>query len=210
MAIIQSGDGLPPVQHQTITQTNADFFFTHWGFSNLDHHWLRYWLVAWSAPSHYLNQSWNIVNWNLGNKLQWNLKRNSNIFIQENAFENIWKMAAILSWPQCVKKFGHLFESSTCHTFHLLEWSHSCSCLYCSSAPSVQLSGLLSAQDRWLPGNKQWLQSGLILGLRPANERRGLILGLRPANERRRYKVTPSLIGWVQTYSQPWLQSSCS
>ena len=27
----------------------------------------------------------------------------------------------------------------------------------------------------------------------------GLILGLRPANERRRYKVSPSLIGWAQT-----------
>ena len=27
----------------------------------------------------------------------------------------------------------------------------------------------------------------------------GLILGLRPANERRRYKVTTSLIGWAQT-----------
>ena len=26
-----------------------------------------------------------------------------------------------------------------------------------------------------------------------------LILGVRPANERRRYNVTPSLIGWVQT-----------
>ena len=26
----------------------------------------------------------------------------------------------------------------------------------------------------------------------------GLILGLHPTNERRRYKVTPSLIGWVQ------------
>ena len=26
----------------------------------------------------------------------------------------------------------------------------------------------------------------------------GLILGLHPANERRRYKVTPSLIGWAQ------------
>ena len=26
----------------------------------------------------------------------------------------------------------------------------------------------------------------------------GLILDLRPANERRRYFVTPSLIGWVQ------------
>ena len=27
----------------------------------------------------------------------------------------------------------------------------------------------------------------------------GLILGLRPANERRHYKVMPSLIGWAQT-----------
>ena len=26
-----------------------------------------------------------------------------------------------------------------------------------------------------------------------------LILGLRQANKRRRYKVTPSLIGWAQT-----------
>ena len=29
-----------------------------------------------------------------------------------------------------------------------------------------------------------------------------LILGLRPANERRRYKVTPSLIGWGRTQNQ--------
>ena len=43
-------------------------------------------LVAWPAPSHYLNQCWNIVNWTLSDKLQWNLKRNSNIFIQE-----VWK-----------------------------------------------------------------------------------------------------------------------
>ena len=49
------------------------------------------------------NQCWDIVNWNLRNKLQWNLKRNSYIFIQENAFENVvWRMAAILSRPQCV------------------------------------------------------------------------------------------------------------
>ena len=27
----------------------------------------------------------------------------------------------------------------------------------------------------------------------------GLILGLHPANESRRYKVTPSLAGWAQT-----------
>ena len=47
-------------------------------------------------PSHYLNHCWNIVNWTLGNKFQWNFNRNSNIFIQENAFENVvCEMASI-------------------------------------------------------------------------------------------------------------------
>ena len=32
----------------------------------------------------------------------------------------------------------------------------------------------------------------------------GLILGLRPANERCSYFVTTSLIGWAQTLNQPW------
>ena len=54
-----------------------------------------------------LKQCWNIVNWTPGNRIQWNLNRNSYIFIQENALENVvWKMAAILSRPQCVN-FGH-------------------------------------------------------------------------------------------------------
>ena len=57
---------------------------------------------ACSAPSHYLNQCWFIVNWTLRNRPQWNFNRNSNIFIEENAFENVvWKMAAILSRTQC-------------------------------------------------------------------------------------------------------------
>ena len=70
-----------------------------------NHHWFRQWLVAWTAPSHYLNQSWNIVNWTLGNKLQWNCNRNSNIFIEENTFENVvCEMLFISSRPQSVKK----------------------------------------------------------------------------------------------------------
>ena len=49
---------------------------TNWGrvthmrrWSN--HHWFRQWLVARSAPSHYLNQCWYIciVNWTLRKKL---------------------------------------------------------------------------------------------------------------------------------------------
>ena len=57
-----------------------------------------------SQPNHYLNQCWNIVNWTLTNKLQWNVNRNSYIFIQENVSKNVvCKMADMLSQPQCVK-----------------------------------------------------------------------------------------------------------
>ena len=59
---------------------------------------------GWKAPSHYLNQCRNIVNWTLGNKLQRNFNRNSNIFIEENTFENVLcEMLFISSRPQCVK-----------------------------------------------------------------------------------------------------------
>ena len=55
------------------------------------------------APSHYLNPYCNIVNWTLRSKLHLNLNGNLYIFIQKNAFVNVvWKMADILSWPQCV------------------------------------------------------------------------------------------------------------
>ena len=38
-------------------------------------HWFRKWLVTYSAPSHYLNQCWVIVNWTLRNKLQRNFSK---------------------------------------------------------------------------------------------------------------------------------------
>ena len=42
-----------------------------------------------------------------------------------------------------------------------------------------------------------------------SNTETGLILGLRPANEGRRYFETMSLIGWMQAYNQPcWKQAS--
>ena len=64
----------------------------------LGQHWFRKWLGAEQATSHYLNQCWLIVNWTLGNKLQWNSDKNTKLFIHENAFENIvCEMAAILS-----------------------------------------------------------------------------------------------------------------
>ena len=60
---------------------------------------------AYSAPSHYLNQCWYIVNWTLGNTLQWNLNQNTNFSFHKSAFENIvCEMAAILfrgRWIKC-------------------------------------------------------------------------------------------------------------
>ena len=46
-------------------------------------------VVACMARSHYLNQSWIIINWTIGNTLQWNSNQNTKFFIQENASENI-------------------------------------------------------------------------------------------------------------------------
>ena len=68
-------------------------------------HWFRQWLVAYSAPSHYLNQCWVIANWTLRNKLQWNFYQNTKLFIYENASENIvCQMAAISSTGRWVKQ----------------------------------------------------------------------------------------------------------
>ena len=88
---------------------------THWGrlthicVSKTHKHWFRQWLVVWPAPSHYLNQCWNIGNLTPGNKLQQNLNENLYIFTQANGFENgVRKIMVLLSRPQCVKNDNSL------------------------------------------------------------------------------------------------------
>ena len=111
---------------------------THTCVSRLGHRWFRKWLVACSAPSHYLNQCWFNVNCNLANKIQWNLKQNSRIFIQENAFENVvCKIAAILCRSQYVKK------------------------LICSNVPASIIRGLAICYC----GDKKCVPSGLFTDL---------------------------------------------
>ena len=106
----------------------------------LGHHWFRYWLVACSAPSHYLNQCWNSVNWTFRNKLQWNFNRISNIFIQEIAFESfVCKMASILSQPQWVN-WPYDSEPDRVTTINLGVWRAS---IWLHTYPSLQKS--------WLP-----------------------------------------------------------
>ena len=48
-----------------------------------------------------LNQWWLVINCTTRNKLQWNFKRNTSIFVQENAFDCFaCKVSAILFRPQ--------------------------------------------------------------------------------------------------------------
>ena len=84
-------------------------------------HWFRYWLVAYSAPSHCLNHCPVIFNCTLRNKHQRNIDQNAKIFIHENASENIvCEITANLPQSQCVRSMfngitaAHLEQSSVC------------------------------------------------------------------------------------------------
>ena len=81
--------------------------------------------MAYSAPSHYLNQYWVIVNWTITNKLKLNFNQNTKYFIHKNAPENIvCEMGAILSTERWVKaksyklfiriKWGQLNTDAVC------------------------------------------------------------------------------------------------
>ena len=66
------------------------------------------------VPSHFLNQCWNIVNWTLGNNIQWDFNWNSSIFIKEKAFQIVvCEMASIFSRPQWVNIMRP--EWNVCH-----------------------------------------------------------------------------------------------
>ena len=60
-------------------------------------------------------QCWNIVNWSIRNKLQWNFNRNSYIFIQKNAIEDVvCETAAICLRPQFEGDFRLTERHSVC------------------------------------------------------------------------------------------------
>ena len=112
----------------TVMTTNCIFvlmILIHYGLVmpygkiDLGQHWFRWWLVAYSAPSHYINQCWVIVNCTLRNKLQWNFNKNTELFIHKNASQNtVCKMAAILSRGRWVKFLSEIAVLPT--WFHLL------------------------------------------------------------------------------------------
>ena len=62
-------------------------------------HWFRQWLVTYSAPSHYLNQCWVVVNWTLRKNLQWFFF----IKIRNFSFTKMHlKVSSAKWWPFCL------------------------------------------------------------------------------------------------------------
>ena len=78
--------------------------------------------------------------WTLGNKLQGNVNRNSNIFIYENAHENVvCEMASILSRPRCVNT---LFSVVKCKRADPAMHRSCISRLICIEPPVCYLSAI--------------------------------------------------------------------
>ena len=122
---------------------------THWG--RVTHIWVGNVTIIGSdnglSPGrrqiHYLNQCWYSVNWTLRNKLQWNFNWNSNIFIRENALQNVvCKMASILPRPQCVKKVCII--ASTPHACYVIGSYHN--------------AFTVKSAWRWLMAGRFWRQ----------------------------------------------------
>ena len=73
------------------------------------------------TPSHYLNQCWIIVNLTRRDKLHWKLNRNLNIFIQQNALENVfWKMAVMLFGLNVFRRFCGIYIRANSLLFSIM------------------------------------------------------------------------------------------
>ena len=69
-----------------------------------------------SLPTHICVTRPQWVNWILGNKLQWNFNRNSNIFVQEIAFENgVCEMASIFLGLSVLIPVGNRTRTPGCY-----------------------------------------------------------------------------------------------
>ena len=105
---IDGKNGFHEYENWSHTQNLNRLYIITEGFCDTNGHTLTHWSWVRHVCVRKLSilssdNGWNIGYWTLRNKLQWNLSQNSNIFIKENAFENVvCKLAFILSWPQCV------------------------------------------------------------------------------------------------------------
>ena len=111
------------------------------------HYWFKQWLVTWSVPSHYQKPCWNIVNSNLRNKLKWNLKRNSCLFIKKYAL----KMSSVKCRQFCLI-LNVLFGGYGCGGRQLVSFQFEITFL-CLSTTQIK-NNLI--KDKYVPG-EMWV-----------------------------------------------------
>ena len=122
--------------------------------------------VAWSVPHHYLNWCWNIVNSNLINKLQWNLKRNSNSRI----FKKMHLKMSCAHWrPFCLSLNVLMPAANLCDSSVIIFlsiktriWHHLCrqlhqQCLFCWLSSNLYDQGQMT-KDFARRNNENYVQ----------------------------------------------------
>ena len=103
---------------------HASFVLKHICVRESGEHWFRSWLVAYLAPSHYLNQCWVIINWTPRNKLQWIF---SLVKIQNLSFTKMHPKLLSAKWLPFCSEGNELIELTTHDkrwTMAPLQWRH--------------------------------------------------------------------------------------
>ena len=112
--------------------------FTHWSrvtflrVGKLEHRWCKLWLIACSAPIHYLNQCWFVIYWMFGNTSRLNMSQNITIFTQAlvSTCPCLWYLLArmssnmhgcmqwfrLLSTFWCVSEYIYMYIFPMCYT----------------------------------------------------------------------------------------------
>ena len=119
-----------------------------------DQHWFREWLAAYSAPSHYLNQCWVLVNWTLRNKFQWSFNQNTQLLLIHEVHLDIssvkWRpfcpggdeiynfMATLQLYSNCIRPMYWLFHRVSGQFFMML-W-------FCKYVTIIQLDAQRDAE----------------------------------------------------------------
>ena len=80
----------------------------HVSVGESNQHWFKWWLVAYSSPTHYLEQCWVLVNWTIRNELPGVLIKMQYASFTKMHLKNIvWEMVVILPRDRWVKISCH-------------------------------------------------------------------------------------------------------
>ena len=150
-----SADNQSPSESQWLSWLSVWQAEGHWRMCLADH-WFRQWLVACSAPGHYLNQCLIYVNKALGNKLKLKFNQNA-MFLSRKCISKfcLQNVGHFISFPVFTYSFPVLhahfpYLSASSMTSHFIR--HNCKDWVCfrwsNNRPGVDTSTLMPFRNR--------------------------------------------------------------